>query len=162
MYVDPDRVLDKLPGAYPLSWAERYPEASDETLSGLWRSKVEAEIAHYSRYIDDAVGPQYPRLGTYKFPLCNADPATPGVIGEICYQLTISELLTMFHPVTTGNDDGQQVTDKERAEAQLKRIRSGEIVICLDDGVGSVSSPTVKVISRTNRMTDCAFRSYGR
>ena len=160
MYVDPNRVLDKLPGAYPMTWAERYPEAESETLSGLWLSKVEAEIAHYSRYIDDAVGPQYPQLGTYKFPQWNASPATPGTISEICYLLVISELMSLYQPVTIGSETGSPITDRDRAESQLKKIRSGEIVICLDEYV----SPTTltKVVSRTNRMTDGAFRSFGR
>jgi len=158
MYCNPDRVIDKMPGAYPNSWAVRYPDATDESLQDLWRAKVEAEIAHYSRYIDDGVGTAYPRQGTLKFPSYNADPATPAIISEICYALTIVTLMSLFQQTDIGERKSPEQILADEAQRTLDKIRGGEIAVVLP--TDAVTSGAVKTVTRTNRMTEANFYGF--
>ena len=160
MYLDPQKVIDRLPGAYPQAYKTRFPDATAEQLASMWLNKVEAEIAHYSRYIDDSVGPMYPRLGTYKFPAWDADIETPGVIGEICFGLVYSSLLDYFNPVSKGSESEDESTYRSRSEDTLKRIRSNEIVINLEDG--AAPGKVVTIVARKNVFDERGFRVFGR
>lgn len=160
MYLDPQKIIDRLPGAYPQMFKDRYPDAGEEQLTGIWLSKIEAEIAHYSRYIDDSVGAMYPRLGTYKFPAWDTDPGTPSVLSEICFGLVYSSLLDYFNPVSKGSESEDESTYRSRAEETLKRIRDGEIVISID----GIATPGmgVSIVTRKNVFTKQGFRSFGK
>ena len=160
MYLDPQKIIDRLPGSYPQAYKDRYPDADEEQLTGMWLSKIEAEIAHYSRYIDDSVGQLYPRAGVYKFPAWDAENATPGVIGEICFGLVYSSLLDYFNPVSKGSESEDESTYRSRAEDMLSRIRKGEIAISLDSGVAP--KVDVSIITRENVFTELGFRSFGK
>lgn len=160
MYLDPQKVIDRLPGAYPQAYKARYPEATDEQLVGLWLNKIEAEIAHFSRYIDDSVGPMYPRQGTYKFPAWDTDIMTPGIISEACFGLVYSSLLDYYNPVSKGSESEDETTYRSRAEDILKQIRNGDIVVSWDGD--ATPKPGVSIVTRENVFTQRNFRSFGR
>lgn len=159
MYLDPATITDKLPSAYPQLYTSKYPGADAAALTTLWQNKVEAVIAHYSRYIDSSVGEQYPMAGTYKFPAWDASTPTPATISEICFYLAYSALVDYFTPVRKGSETEEERSYRDIAESLLKKIRSGEIVISLESS-GSVG--TVSKVSRTNVMTSEGFAEYNR
>lgn len=159
MYLDPTKITDKLPAAYPQLYVGKYPGADTAALTALWLSKVEAEIAHYSRYIDSAVGEQYPNAGTYKFPAWDAADPTPAIVSEICFYLAYVALYEYFSPVKKGSETEDERSYRDIAEGLLKKIRAGEIVIPL---AGTTATTTTTGSSRTNVFTDDSFAEYNR
>lgn len=162
MYLDPERILDRFPGAFPQKLADMNEGATDEQLAALWLAKVEAEIAHYSRYIDDAVGGMYPRRGTYKFPAWDGTPPTPAVIGEICMYLSMFGLWsTYFEPVQTGTETAEERSFRGLAEDLLTKIRKGEISVETEsEQVTAVMG--YAAVTRRNKFTRHNFRGFGK
>ncbi len=159
MYLNPDKITDLLPGAFPQLYKTKHPGANDEALTLIWQNKVEATIAHYSRYIDEAIGDRYPKRGAYKFAVWDVGSGTPSVIGEICYYLSYSALQEYFNPAKKGGEDKDEETYYDRAQKMLKQIRSGEIVIYPDE---ETVSSGLRSVTRSNVMTADNFESFGR
>lgn len=159
MYCSVEAITDRLQYPFPEMFRTKYPDADEAALAAMWLNKVEAEIAHYSSYIDDSVGGKYPRQGRYRFPGWNDNPATPGVVGEICRMLVYASLIDYFNPVSTGTEDDDEKSLRDRAEQKLADIRKGVIVIEIES-IGAEPGYIVK--KRNNVFTERNFRGYGR
>jgi len=163
MYTDPTRILDKLPSDYPEMIREKNPGATDEQLTALWEARVEAEIAHYSRYVDDGVGKDYPMAGTYKFPAWDDDPATPAIVSEACYYLAYAQCLDYYKPARGSDEDAEVRSFRELGEGILRDIRERRIVIDLATyGMSGGTTSSLAMRTRHNKMTHHAFRSFGK
>lgn len=163
MYVDPTRIIDKLPSAYPEMIREKNPSATDEQLQVIWEARIDAEIAHYSRYVDDGVGQDYSRAGTYKFPAWDDDPATPAVVSEACYYLAYAQCLDYYKPARGSDDDKEVHSFRAMGEQILRDIRERKIVIEIAD-FGMESSGTVSLAMKTrhNKFTRHKFQGFGK
>ncbi len=157
MYLNPVRLTDKFPSAYPSIVKDRHPGAEADELTAIWLERVVSEIIHYSGYIDSSVGERYPMRGGSKFPAWDDSPSTPNIISEICYLLCYASLIDYFRPVKTGDESEETTTYKDRAEQMLKDIRSGDRIV--DGYVTKVAGASV---ARENVMTPENFSGFSR
>lgn len=157
MYLNPDRLIDKFPSAYPSSVKDRHPGLEPIELAEIWRARVIEEIIHYSRYIDSSVGDRYALTGAGKFPNWDVSPSTPAIISEICFLLSYAALIEYYVKVKAGDEDAETTSYKDRAESILEDIREGRRSI---DGYSTAAIGYA--VTRENQMTDDNFSGFGR